>query len=46
MPQKVEPNRKTKKIEDPDELRLLMQVIEEARAFCKSEMRERQDGEK
>jgi hypothetical protein len=35
IPQSVERN--TKKIEDLEERRLLLQVIEEARAFCKPE---------
>jgi hypothetical protein len=45
IPQNVKPEH-TKKLEDPHELRLLEQIIVEAKAFCRADMRERQDSEK
>jgi len=42
----MKPKRNTKKIENLEERRLLLQVIAEARAFCRADMRKRQDGEK
>jgi hypothetical protein len=42
----VKPKRNTKKIENLEERRLLLQVIEEAKAFCRADKRERHDGEK
>ena len=42
----VTPERNTKKIENFEERRLLLQVIEEAKAFCRADKRERHDGEK
>jgi hypothetical protein len=49
IPKSVSPKRNIKKTEDPDELRLLRQIVEEAKAFRRPDMRERQehqDGEK
>lgn len=50
IPQSVKPQGNTKKIEDLEERRLLLQVIAEARAFCRPAMRqkrqEQQHGEK
>jgi hypothetical protein len=42
----VKPERNTKKIQTCEERRLLLQVIEEAKAFCRADKRERHDGEK
>ena len=42
----MKPKRNTKKIENLEERRLLLQVIAEARAFCRADMRKRQDGQK
>ena len=37
IPKSVKPKRNMKTVEDPDELRLLKQIVEEARAFCSRE---------
>jgi hypothetical protein len=42
----VGPKRNTKKIENSEERRLLLQVIAEAKAFRRPDMRKRRDGEK
>ncbi len=42
----LKPKHNTKKVEDPDELRLLKQVIAEARSFRRPDHQERQDAEK
>jgi hypothetical protein len=36
----IEPNRNTKKVEDLDERRLLRQIIEEAKNFCRPDRQE------
>ena len=42
----VKPERNTGKAEDPDQLRLLKQIVEETRSFCRPDGQERQDAEK